>query len=107
MSENTDTPGKRVHVEISPSLGDVAREAADLFVDLCQAITGTDQLFSVALSGGSTPRALHQLLSSAPYKDQVEWSKVRFFFGDERYVPPDDSMSNYRMAYETLLQPLG
>jgi 6-phosphogluconolactonase len=107
MSENTGDEGKRVHVQISPTFGDVAREAADLFVELCQTITGAGQLFSVALSGGSTPRALHQLLVSAPYRDQVDWSRVQFFFGDERFVPPDDSMSNYRMARETLLEPLG
>jgi 6-phosphogluconolactonase len=107
MSEDTGNEGRRVHVQISPGLGDVAREAADLFVELCQAITAAGHFFSVVLSGGSTPRALHQLLSSSPYREQVDWSRVRFFFGDERYVPPNDSMSNYRMAYETLLEPLG
>jgi 6-phosphogluconolactonase len=107
MSDITGGESKRVHVQISPDLGEVAREAADLFVELCQAITGTGQIFSVALSGGSTPRALHQLLSSAPYRTLIDWSRVRFFFGDERFVPADDSMSNFRMAYETLLEPLG
>jgi 6-phosphogluconolactonase len=107
MSEISGDEGNRVHVQVSPGLEDVAREAADLFVELCQTITGTGHVFSVALSGGSTPRALHQLLSSAPYRDQVDWSRVQFFFGDERFVPPDDSMSNYRMARETLLEPLG
>jgi 6-phosphogluconolactonase len=109
MSEDTSGEGRleRIHVQVSPDLGDVARQAADLFVELCQAIIGAGQVFSVALSGGSTPRALHQLLSSAPYRERVDWSHVRFFFGDERYVPAEDAMSNYRMAHETLLEPLG
>jgi 6-phosphogluconolactonase len=109
MSRNSDGEGRleRTHVQVLSGLGEVAREAAELFVELCQAISGTGHVFSVALSGGSTPRALHQLLSSPAYRDQVDWSQVRFFFGDERYVPSDDPMSNYRMANETLLEKLG
>jgi 6-phosphogluconolactonase len=57
---------------------------------------------SVALSGGSTPVALHGLLASR-FRDDIPWPRVHIFWGDERYVPPDDSRSNYRMARETLL----
>ena len=53
---------------------------------------------SVALSGGSTPRALYPLLRDLP------WPKIDFYFGDERCVAPDDPESNYRMALETLLE---
>jgi 6-phosphogluconolactonase len=57
---------------------------------------------SFVFSGGNTPRALYALLAST-YRDQIPWSQVHAFWGDERYVPSDDSASNYRMARESLL----
>jgi 6-phosphogluconolactonase len=60
--------------------------------------------FTVALSGGSTPRGLHQELVT--HFSSQQWDKVFFFWGDERHVPPDSSDSNYRMAKETLLSKL-
>jgi 6-phosphogluconolactonase len=57
---------------------------------------------SIVLSGGSTPRALYGLLASE-FRVQIPWANVQVFWGDERYVPPEDPRSNYRMAKETLL----
>ena len=59
---------------------------------------------AVALSGGSTPRAVYERLGQEPYRSQIEWSKVHLFWGDERGVPPDHPDSNYRMVKEALLQ---
>ncbi len=59
--------------------------------------------FSLALSGGSTPKALYQKLASPDWKNQIEWEKCDIVFGDDRAVAPDDALSNYRMARETLL----
>lgn len=59
--------------------------------------------FTVALSGGSTPRRLYQILSEAPHRDLIDWSKVEIFWGDERSVAPDHADSNYRMASEAAL----
>lgn len=59
--------------------------------------------FSLALSGGSTPKALYQRLASPECRDRIDWSKVHVFFGDERAVAPDDALSNYRMAREAML----
>jgi 6-phosphogluconolactonase len=56
--------------------------------------------FTVALSGGSTPKALYSLLASKP---DIPWDKIYFFWGDERHVPPDHPDSNYRMTSEALL----
>jgi 6-phosphogluconolactonase len=56
--------------------------------------------FNVALSGGSTPKMVYSLLSGP---SNIPWERVRFFWSDERHVPPDHPDSNYRMAYETLL----
>ena len=60
--------------------------------------------FSVALSGGSTPKTLYTLLAGdAGLRAQVPWDKIQFFFGDERHVPPDHADSNFRMASESML----
>jgi 6-phosphogluconolactonase len=59
--------------------------------------------FTIALSGGSTPKALHKLLAASPYKEQIDWTKLHVFWGDERAVPFSDDRNNARMAYETLL----
>ncbi|MGO8947174.1 MAG: 6-phosphogluconolactonase, partial [Ktedonobacterales bacterium] len=113
MPETNGTQDKstRTHLQISPNLNGVARGGADLFVRLSRereslaepGSTTASVPFTIALSGGTTPRALNQLLTSPPYIDMVDWSKIDFFWGDERCVAPDDPLSNYRMARETLL----
>lgn len=60
------------------------------------------QFFSIALSGGSTPRAVFQYLA-LNFKTQIAWEKIMVFWGDERCVPPESEESNYRMAKESLL----
>ena len=77
--------------------------AADQFVRTAGEAIAARGRFYVALSGGSTPRALYQLLAAKPRHDQVNWSRVFVFWGDERCVPPTDPESNYRMAREALL----
>ena len=80
----------------------LARAAAHFFVTLAQ--TATQQHpFSVALSGGQTPRGVYELLATDEFKDQIKWELVHIFFGDERPVPPDDAASNYGMALAALL----
>jgi 6-phosphogluconolactonase len=60
---------------------------------------------SIALAGGSTPRALYRLLAdpAAPFRARIDWQAVHFFWGDERHVPPDHPDSNFRMAREAML----
>lgn len=60
----------------------------------------------LALSGGSTPKALHRRLLAPEFVTALPWAKVDVFFGDERCVPPADPHSNFRMACETLLEHL-
>ena len=67
-----------------------------------EAISATGR-FTLALSGGSTPRAAYQLLATEAFARQVEWGRVQVLWGDERCVPPDDPRSNYRMSKEALL----
>jgi 6-phosphogluconolactonase len=70
---------------------------------LSQQMTGR---FSFVLSGGSTPRRLYELLAEHPYRSELDWTKVEFFWGDERAVPPNHANSNFRMARETMLDKL-
>ena len=62
--------------------------------------------FTVSLSGGSSPKRLYELLALEPYKNQVDWSKVYFFFGDERNVPDTHKDSNALMAQTAMFEPL-
>ena len=92
---------------IKRDLEELSSAAADLFSRIANESIDRKGFFSVALSGGTTPRSLFSLLASDRYRDTIDWSKVKIFFGDERTVPPDSPESNYRMARETLLDPLG
>ena len=87
---------------------DLAIEAANRFVALVREVMGENSTtqngrFTIALSGGSTPEAMHRLLAQSPLKEQVDWQHVHIFWGDERFVPPDDPASTQHMARETLL----
>ncbi len=94
-------------IQIYPSPNDLAIAAADHFVLMSQVFIQEQNVFSVALSGGSTPKATYQLLAETERKEQVDWSRTHLYWGDERCVSPDDEDSNYRMVYDTLIQPLG
>lgn len=82
---------------------ELAQRGATEFVKLAQHSVREKGRFAVALSGGSTPRALYALLATPEFKRQAPWSEVHLFWGDERCVPPDHADSNYRMAREFLL----
>ena len=91
-------------IHVSPDPAALAREAAGRFVALAGAAVAGRGRFVVALSGGSTPKALLGLLAGTPYRDEIDWGRVHVAWGDERCVPPDDEQSNYRMAREALLE---
>ncbi|MFZ0285828.1 MAG: 6-phosphogluconolactonase [Terriglobales bacterium] len=78
------------------------RGAAEDFCAQALAAVAQRGRFTVALSGGSTPKSLYQLLASGAFP-KLPWDKTCFFFGDERHVPPNDPESNYRMANEAML----
>ena len=59
--------------------------------------------FTLVLSGGGTPQKLNGLLASSPYKEQIDWSRLHIFWGDERFVPFTDERNNAKMAFDTLL----
>ena len=84
---------------------EVLEKLAEYFITVAQQSILANGKFTVALAGGSSPKKLYELLSSE-YKDKIDWSKVYFFFGDERYVPKTDSQSNYLMVKKALFDPL-
>lgn len=70
------------------------------FIELGRQAIKDHNFFAVALSGGSTPNAIYRQLSQAPYRDQLDWTKVLCFWSDERAVYPDNNESNYHNAME-------
>jgi len=111
MTSNETNSGERrssaePNVVVLPDPQALAYEAAKRFARLARRSIGETGRFAVALAGGSTPRALYQLLATEPFRGQVPWHRVHLFWGDERCVPPDDPQSNYRMVRETLLHSL-
>lgn len=87
-----------LHLETDPEALAVATR--DLVAQLVHEAVRQRGRFSIALSGGSTPKRFHQLLAKT---EGLPWASMHFFFGDERHVGPEDPQSNYRMAQETLL----
>src|ERR1700749_617413 len=81
----------------------LSQGAAKWIADRIAATLKTSDRFTIALSGGSTPKRLHQILAASPYKEKIDWSKLHVFWGDERAVPFTDDRNNAKMAYETLL----
>ena len=92
-------------VRILPDSAALARAAADEFIRSARAAVAAHARFTVALSGGSTPKATFALLATDELRgaNKLPWDKVHVFFGDERHVPPDHDDSNYRMATDALL----
>ena len=86
--------------EILPDLEALAQRVAGWLLAAAQAKEGA---FAIALSGGATPRRLYGVLAEPPYRDAFPWARVHLFWGDERFVPHDDSLSNYHMVREALL----
>lgn len=87
-------------VEVLADPERLAQRAADWLLAVALSKQGA---FTIALSGGSTPRRLYELLALPPHRDAFPWARVHWFWGDERFVPHDDAQSNYRMVREALL----
>ena len=90
-------------VQVSPTLSDLAEVASQLILTMAATSIKSRQFFRVALSGGSTPRAIYRRLAESHAADFHRW---QIFWSDERCVPPNSSSSNYQMVKETLLDVL-
>lgn len=80
--------------------------ATEQFVASARAAIAKRGVFYVALAGGSTPKGLYQKLATSPYLEQIDWSRVHLFFGDERCVLPTHDDSNFKMAREAMIDHL-
>ena len=90
-------------ITVYPDNKSLTSSAADLIIELAEQAIAVRGRFTLALSGGGTPRPVYALLATAGYRNRIDWSKVWIFFGDERCVPPDDPQSNYLMVRTALL----
>jgi 6-phosphogluconolactonase len=93
-------------IRIFDGLQQVAQAAAEQFIRRSQEAIEQHNRFTVALSGGSTPKVLYALLAEHTARGAsppIDWSHIHLFFGDERHVPPDHPDSNFRMANEALI----
>lgn len=91
---------------VLPDSPSACREVADRFVERAVDAIETRDIFRVALSGGGTPKSVYPLLLEPERRDAVDWSRVEFFWGDERTVPPDHPESNFGVAYQMLIAQL-
>jgi 6-phosphogluconolactonase len=92
-----------IEIIVKRNLEELSKAAAEFFVETAHASIDKNGRFTVALSGGSTPKSLYKFLAS---EKRVDWPRVHFFFGDERNVPHDSPDSNFCMAKETLFDVL-
>lgn len=92
-----------MNFHIYPSLNEFNFGIADWMVAYIKKTLATKDTFTLALSGGNTPKMLYELLSQEPYKHLIDWQKIHIFWGDERFVAASSDQNNAHVAYETLL----
>jgi len=93
-----------VTVTQTSSSEDMAQTAARRLADMAEAAIKDHDHFSLALSGGNTPKRLYEILGQSPYAQRLTWDKIIFLLGDERLVPIDNKDSNYLMIKNSLLK---
>jgi 6-phosphogluconolactonase len=89
--------------EVFKDPGELCKGLAEWITSLIEETLTRKERFGLVLSGGSTPKKLHELLASPHYAERIDWKKIYVFWGDERAVPFEDSRNNARMAFDTLL----
>lgn len=92
-----------MQIALYPDSDTLSRDAAQYIVRLATESIVSHGRFTIALSGGTTPRKLYGMLGDEPYRSQIDWALVDIFWSDERCVPPDSEDSNYLLAQQVLL----
>jgi 6-phosphogluconolactonase len=90
-------------IRVYNDLEALSQAAAEIFTVQSRQASLICGRFSVALSGGGTPRRLYEILATSPFRERIHWNEVHVFWSDERCVPEDDPRNNARMARLTLL----
>lgn len=90
-------------IQIYNTIEIINSKAADIFVASAQKAILEKGHFTAVLTGGSSPAGIYRLLASDEYKNKIDWNNVFIFWGDERWVPLEDDLSNAKMSYNTLL----
>jgi 6-phosphogluconolactonase len=90
-------------LHVSADLAELSNTTARWMIEYIKEVLEKRNRFTIALSGGSTPKKLFQLLADDSFKDRIDWRQVHVFWGDERNVPFTDERNNARMAYDELL----
>ena len=90
-------------VEVAPDPEALAEQSLELFITDAKKAIGAKDLFCAAISGGNTPRRFFELIGQSPRAAQLPWKKIHLFWVDERYVPADSDMSNFKLAVDTFL----
>jgi len=85
------------------SLEDLSRAAAECICEIAEEAIKERGIFTLVLSGGTTPRLLYEELAKEPYASRVDWQHTHLFWGDERCVPSDNPDSNFSLALQTLI----
>ena len=93
-------------LHIYKTVSETIKGLADYFVQTVNTAIKEKGRCSVVLSGGNSPKKLYQLLTTPDYSRQIDWDKIYFFFGDERYVPFTDPENNGNMVKKALFEPL-
>lgn len=92
-----------MELHVCKDYDELSEHIANWMVDqICKTLSVKER-FSIALTGGNTPKGLYSLLASEEYKNKIDWSRANIFIGDERFVPFDDKRSNAKMIRETFL----
>jgi 6-phosphogluconolactonase len=94
---------KKPEIRSYPSLPELSFAAAEFIAELAEARIKERNIFTLVLSGGSTPRLLYEALARQTISNRIDWQKTHFFWGDERYVPLDHPESNFALAFKSLL----
>jgi 6-phosphogluconolactonase len=92
-----------MNLNVSADTDEMSMRVAEWITNYIKETLKKRDRFTWVLSGGNTPKKLYHLLSSPSYIDKIEWKKLHFFWGDERYVPITDDRNNAKMAFDNLL----
>ena len=92
-----------MNLHVSKDIDELSSYTADWLIAYINEVLLKQDRFTIALSGGNTPKKLYRILATDPYKKKIDWKCLHVFWGDERYVPFTDEQNNARMVFEELL----